>query len=131
MDADVAAAAAVEAVVAAVVDGFALLAATVEPAVATVAVVRVAAGVVAGPALVEIGSEAAATVVSGAVLETVVVSVLPQALSPIRSPPVSRRLMRVRVMPPESTPSVNAVRARYEQTVRRIQLACASGTRLS
>jgi hypothetical protein len=109
---------AVEAVVAAVVvDGFALLTATLEADATTVDAV-VAAAVVVGPALVETGSAAGATVVSGAVLETFVVSVLPHAVSPIRSPPVSRRLMRVCVMPPESTPSVNAVRSRCEQTVR-------------
>jgi hypothetical protein len=124
LDAAAAAVVVTAAVVAAVVDGFAL-------ATATVDVVLVAARVVVGPALVETGSAAVVTVVSGAMLETVVVSVLPQAVSPIRSPPVSSRLMRVRVMPPESTPSVNAVRARYEQTVREPQLVWASGTRLS
>jgi hypothetical protein len=114
-----------------VVDVFALAAAT-----GVTDVVLVATRVVVGPALVETPSEAAVvTVVSGAVLDTVVVSGLPQALSPIRSPPVMqperRTMMGVRVMPPESAPSVNAVRARYEQTVRESQPDCASGTRLS
>jgi hypothetical protein len=126
--------------VTAVVDGFALLAATLGAGATTVVtdVVLVGATVGSGAGLVETGL-VGTTLVSGTMLDTVVAFVLPHAVSPTSSPPVSRRVMRVRVMPPESAPSVNAVRARCEQTVRvcelaaarRYQLVCASGTRLS
>jgi hypothetical protein len=120
-------------VVATVIDDFALLAAALEVVAATVvldAVVAVGA-VVVGAAVVETGSGAGTTVVSGAAVDTVVESVLPQAVSPSRSPPARRSEMRWRVMPPQSTPSVNAVRARCEQTVRDAYPGCPSGTRLS